>query len=169
MLVVLALNVAWMAEHWDSIRPLTRGLAAPAFELKRLDGGRVTLRGLRGKVALISFWASWCGPCLREMPLLSRLQRELGPEGLVVLAINVEGEVEKARVAGQKGGEGLTVLLDDGGVAEAYGAQTLPHLVVVDRGGSVAYVHVGAGKQERLEYRVRRALGLPPRTPTGTR
>jgi thiol-disulfide isomerase/thioredoxin len=169
LLANLGVNVAWMAEHWDTIRPVTSGHAAPAFTLESLEGRRVSLRGLRGKVALVSFWATWCPPCLRELPLLSRLQRELGAEGLVVLAVNVEGSAEKARVAERKGGKGLTVLLDDGSVAEAYGAMNLPHLVLVDRRGQVAYIHVGAPREQKLEYRVRRALGLPPKEPTGTR
>ncbi len=169
LLLSLGLNVQLMAANWSSIRPLSTGTGAPGFDLEAADGKRVALTGLRGKVVLVAFWASWCEPCMREMPLLGRLQRELGPEGLVVLAVNVEAERDKLGVVAQKGGKGVTVLLDEGEAAGAYGVQTLPHLVLVGRKGQVAYIHVGAGREKKLEGKVRRALGLAPKEPSGRR
>jgi thiol-disulfide isomerase/thioredoxin len=169
LLLSLGLNVQLMAASWSSIRPLSTGKSAPGFNLEAADGKRISLAALRGKVVLVAFWASWCEPCMREMPLLGRLQRELGSEGLVVLAVNVEAERDKLGVVAEKGGKGVTVLLDEGQAAGAYGVQTLPHLVLVGREGQVAYIHVGAGREQKLEGKVRKALGLPPKEPTGKR
>lgn len=161
LLVLLSLNVVWMARNCDALRPLVPGRRAPPFSLRTLDGAPVSLESLKGKVVLIDFWASWCGPCMREMPFLGKLARALRPEGLEVLAVNVEGEPEKVRQAIAKIPPPLRVLVDEGAVAERYGVQTLPHLVVVDRAGEVAWVHVGSGRQDVLERKIRRALVAP--------
>jgi thiol-disulfide isomerase/thioredoxin len=163
LLVLLAFNVVWMTRNCDALRPLVPGRRAPLFQLKPLSGAPVSLGALEGKVVLVSFWASWCGPCMREMPFLGKLARALQPEGLEVLAVNVEGEREKVRHVMAKVPPPLQVLLDDGEVAEQYGVQTLPHLVVVDRTGQIAWVHVGSGRRDVLEREIRRALKLPGR------
>jgi thiol-disulfide isomerase/thioredoxin len=160
---LLALNLAWTIGDWDSLRPVASGRPAPDFTLRRSTGGQVRLAELTAghKVVLLSFWASWCGPCLKEMPMLARLEQELGQQGLAVLAINVEGDAEKVRRvrADSAAARRLTVLLDDGEVAERYGAHTLPHLVLVDRQGTVRHVHVGGGRLERLLQAVKRVVG----------
>jgi thiol-disulfide isomerase/thioredoxin len=158
LLVLLSLNVVWMARNCDALRPLVPGRRAPPFSLKTPAGASVSLEAQKGKVVLVSFWASWCGPCMREMPFLGKLARSLRTEGLEVLAVNVEGEPEKVRQAITRIPPPLRVLVDEGEVAERYGVQTLPHLVVVDRAGEVAWVHVGSGRQDVLEKVIRRAL-----------
>jgi thiol-disulfide isomerase/thioredoxin len=155
---LLAFNLVQTVRHWDQVRPVTVG-AAPLFELGDVRGGRTRLDALRGKVVLISFWASWCGPCVREMPLLAELQREQGARGLQVLAINTEGRLDAARsYAGRLGG--AMVLIDDGVVARRFGVQTLPHLVLVGRDGRIRYVHVGQGRDSLLRRKVAEALAV---------
>lgn len=155
--LLLCLNTLHIVRHPDTVRPVRKGSPAPAFDLPTLAGERVSLSGLRGRVVLISFWASWCKPCLREMPFLARLQSTLQRQGLSVLAINVEGEEEPAlRLLKHK--DWPRVLIDDGQVAARYGVQTLPHLTLVDRQGKVSYTQVGGGKEQALEQRVREAL-----------
>jgi thiol-disulfide isomerase/thioredoxin len=139
---------------------VSSGRAAPAFDLPTADGERVQMADLRGRVVLVSFWASWCAPCLREMPLLQKMQTELGQRGLSVLAINVEGNAELVReLAAERGWRGLELLVDDGTVQARFGIQTLPHLVLVDRQGQVRYVQSGAGKEQQLRQRVARLVG----------
>src|SRR5690606_12874969 len=70
--------------------PLETGARAPAFEALTLDGHPATLEQLRGKVVLLNVWATWCAPCVEEMPALERLHRELAPEGLAVIGVNVD-------------------------------------------------------------------------------
>lgn len=160
ILVLVSVNLVWVLRHCQELRPVTSGRAAPLFTLRRVDGGEERLAAHRGEVVLISFWASWCGPCLRELPLLAALQEQHADQGFTVLAINVEGEaakvkqVRRSHAAARK----LTTLLDDGTTGQRYGVQTLPHLVVVGRDGDVANVHVGAGGVERLKAAVEQAL-----------
>jgi thiol-disulfide isomerase/thioredoxin len=152
---LLAFNLIQTIVHWEQVRPVTEG-AAPLFTLANVRGGRTSLSSLRGRAVLISFWASWCGPCLREMPLLAELQREHGGR-LQVLAINTEGRADVARAfAGRLGA--ATVLLDDGSIARRFGVQTLPHLVLLGRDGHVRYVHVGRGNDARLRQKVAEAV-----------
>jgi thiol-disulfide isomerase/thioredoxin len=147
-------NVAALVRGWERVVPARRGSAAPPFALRSTRGPVVELASLRGRVVLLDFWAAWCAPCLRAMPLLARLQRELGSE-LVVLSVNIDGDAGSARRQERESGGALTMLLDDGELAGRYGVQTLPHLVVVDRAGRVERMLVG----EVSERALRAALG----------
>lgn len=117
---------------------------APEFELPGLDGRRVGLRALRGRVVLVNFWATWCAPCREEMPALDRLARELAPRGLVVLAVNHQEDAEGVRAFVRELGLGLPVLLDaEGTVAERYRVRGLPTTAFVARDGTLVGVAVG--------------------------
>src|SRR5690606_14224952 len=70
--------------------PLETGARAPAFEGRTLDGQPASLRELRGRVVVLNVWATWCAPCVQEMPALERLHRALAPEGLAVVGVNVD-------------------------------------------------------------------------------
>jgi peroxiredoxin len=120
---------------------------APAFTLKATDGSSTSLASLRGRVVLLDFWAAWCGPCVRKMPTLNRLHKDLGKKGLTVLAINIEGQREPARRFALKHGLKMKVLVDNGRVSSQYGVVTIPHLVIVDTKGEIAYTG-GANTRE---------------------
>lgn len=153
MTAVLTVNVIYMVRNPDAIRPVTPGAVAPAFTLRDADKRPVILKALRGKVVLVSFWATWCTPCLREMPFLEQLQVDLGPRGLQVLAVNVESpaEVQERLEVIRKRHPGLTFLSGGQPVATRYGVQTLPHLVIVDPRGRVARVQIGTGSEEAIK------------------
>ncbi|HCH61291.1 MAG TPA: hypothetical protein DFR83_00705, partial [Deltaproteobacteria bacterium] len=91
---------------------LAEGASVPAFELNTLGGGRVTQDILEGKVTLVAFWASWCGPCRRELPALSKAHQELEQRGFQVLAVNVDKEVALAKRFLGGGTPPYPVLLD---------------------------------------------------------
>jgi peroxiredoxin len=126
---------------------------APDFVLKSIDGTNTRLKEYRGQVVLINFWASWCGPCRQEMPLLERIDGRYKDAGFTVLGVNVEGKVEPARDVATKAGVTFPILVDEGQkVSELYDLESMPSSVVVDRDGVVAYVHRGYKPGDEAKY-----------------
>lgn len=136
-------------------RAVQVGESAPPFALPELGGGEtVALADLPGKVVLLDFWASWCAPCREALPFYSDLHRELSDRGLVVLAVNVDEDVEDAqrflegRVLAQP-----TVLDTGWQVGRRYGVAVLPASVVIDRRGIVRGRHVGFDAEYAADMR----------------
>lgn len=142
---------------------------APDFTLRTLDGKIVRMAEMTEarKVVLLSFWATWCGPCQVEMPHLQRLHETYGEKGLVVLSISVDDAKSAAQVKPliRRSGYAFQVGVDtDGKVVTLYNpSKTVPYTVLVDRSGSIARVHSGyqPGDEKGLEEEVR-ALLEPP-------
>lgn len=126
---------------------------APDFTLPARDGGEVRLSDLRGQVVMINFWATWCGPCRQEMPLLEQLQVKFEPLGFTLLGVNVEPD-SAAAVAWLKGVPVTFPILFDtrNAVAESFGVQGMPSSVFVDREGRVRYVHRGYKSGDEAQY-----------------
>ena len=126
---------------------------APDFALPARDGGEVRLSELRGQVVMINFWATWCGPCRQEMPLLEQLQVKYEPLGFTLLGVNVEPD-SAAAVAWLKGVPVTFPILFDtrNAVAESFGVQGMPSSVFVDREGRVRYVHRGYKSGDETQY-----------------
>jgi peroxiredoxin len=126
---------------------------APDFTLKNLDGSNLRLEEYRGQVVLINFWASWCGPCRQEMPLLDRLHHRYEDTGFAVLGVNVEGEAEPAQEVVDKTNVTFPVLIDaEQKVSEMYSLEAMPSTVVVDRDGVVRYIHRGYKPGDEAKY-----------------
>lgn len=126
---------------------------APDFTLKSLDGENLRLKEYRGQVVLINFWASWCGPCRQEMPLLDRIHQRYEDAGFAVLGVNVEGQVAPAQEIADKTGVTFPVLVDENQkVSELYHLEAMPSSVVVDRDGVVRYVHRGYKPGDEAKY-----------------
>lgn len=126
---------------------------APDFTLKSLEGANLRLDEYRGQVVLINFWASWCGPCRQEMPLLDRLHQRYVDTGFAVLGINVEGEEAPARALIDKIPVTFPVLIDEGQlVSELYNLEAMPSTVVLDRDGVVRYIHRGYKPGDEAKY-----------------
>jgi peroxiredoxin len=126
---------------------------APDFTLKSLEGSNLRLEEYRGQVVLINFWASWCGPCRQEMPLLDRLHHRYEDTGFAVLGVNVEGEVEPAQEIVDKTNVTFPILIDESQkVSEMYNLQAMPSTVVVDRDGVVRYIHLGYKPGDEAKY-----------------
>ena len=131
----------------------TPGSAAPDFALAARDGGKVRLADLKGQVVMINFWATWCGPCRQEMPLLAQLNTKYEPLGFTLLGVNVEPD-SAAAVTWLKGMPvTFPILFDtDSAVAGSFGVEGMPSTVFVDRKGQVRYIHRGYKPGDEAKY-----------------
>jgi len=127
--------------------PITRAaepIAATEFELVDLAGRPFRLRDLRGRVVLLNFWATWCGPCREEMPALGTLATELGPRGLAVVGVNYKESKSGIEAFLRERQLSIPVVLDkQGAVAERYQVYALPVTVVLNRRGMVVGTVLG--------------------------
>lgn len=117
--------------------------AAPAIELFTPEGATFTLASLRGRVVLVNFWATWCEPCVTEMPSLQRLRDQFAPR-FEVLGVNYQEGPARIKAFIDKSGITFPIVRDtDGAVAKAWGARIFPASYVVDRAGNVKHVLIG--------------------------
>lgn len=118
---------------------------APPFEISLLEGKSVTLSALKGKVVVLDFWASWCGPCVKGLPVVSQVVKELGGEEVVLFAINQGESKEQINTfLKAKKLEYLTVGFDpENALGKIFRVQGIPQTVVIDQSGKVHSVHVG--------------------------
>ena len=124
----------------------TVGQPAPDFTTQTLDGSRVRLSQYRGKPVLLNFWATWCGPCQDEMPLIQRASDIYKRQGLVVLAVNYQQTNTSSMQAFlRKVGARFPAVFDPTGqIAGAYGVNVgLPVSVFIDRSGTVSFIQLG--------------------------
>ena len=168
-LVTLAL-LAWAAPrllpHLGAIVGIRSGeRRAPVFELSTLDGARLGADALRGRVVLVNFWATWCGPCRVEMPLLQAMHERHAAKGFTLLGLSVD----------RGGEEGVRAFLHERGVtypvavvgAEAErafgGVRGYPTSFLLDRRGEIRHAVIGPLAPATLELAVRRLLDEPAR------
>lgn len=129
--------------------------ATPDFSLPARGGGTVRLSGLKGQVVMINFWATWCGPCRQEMPLLEQIQTRYEPLGFTIVGINVEPDSDAAQKWLAQVPVSLTfpILFDrENKVADSFGVDGMPSTVFIDRTGAVRYVHRGYRPGDEAKY-----------------
>ena len=135
--------------------------SAPDFTLRTMNGPNLRLAEQRGRVVMVNFWATWCGPCRQEMPQLDRLYQKYKSSGFVLLGVNVDEDARKATDVAAKLGVTFPVLLDtDKAVSKLYDPSTMPSTVIIDRDGKVRYFHRGylAGYEDNYEKQIRELL-----------
>jgi thiol-disulfide isomerase/thioredoxin len=117
---------------------------APAFELFDLAGRPVSLIDFRGRVVILTFWATWCEPCREEMPAMMKLARELGERGLAVVAVNVKEPAARVEAFVKELGLTFAVILDSRGeVSDRYQLQALPTTYLIGRDGNLLALALG--------------------------
>lgn len=188
MLIWAVLFVAGLAMISRVIGPrrhALEGKVAPDFSLTTLDTGaavgggtngaagasnaggskgaaapnRIALADLRGKAVLIDFWASWCGPCKAQSPILDGISKRLGDQGLVVVGIATNDSPSAARRWSRDHGISYPIAMDeDGALARQYGANNLPTLVLLGKDGTIKAVRVGLTDASELEGLIRKEL-----------
>lgn len=127
---------------------------APSFALKSLDGKTVKLSDFKGQVVMINFWASWCGPCREEMPLLEELYSDYRKAGFVLLGITIDEDVADAEGFLKKSPVSFPILSDPKGeVADLYNNQAMPSSYFVDRRGNLAHLHKGYKPGDEKNYK----------------
>ena len=127
---------------------------APDFTLKSMGGKNLKLSEMAGNVVLINFWASWCGPCREEMPLLNALHNKYEPLGFMVLGVNVEENPANAEGFLKNFPVDFPILLDDSNkVSKQYKVIAMPTTVVVDRDGNMRFLHQGYKSGDEATYR----------------
>jgi thiol-disulfide isomerase/thioredoxin len=136
------------------------GKAAPAVTLKLLEGDKqVALAAQRGRVVMLDFWATWCGPCRVSMPRVQQIHREYASRGVDAYAVNTDvGQPDRdihVREFMMQHGLTLPVAIDgdDSKVQAAFGVSSLPTLVVLDRAGQVAFSDIGWRASTERELR----------------
>ena len=159
--LLFALNVAWIARNWGSLRVVTTpaGTAAPDFTVQLLDGKAMHLSDARGQVLVLAFWATWCRPCKAELPGRDRLYRRFAPDGTRFLAVNIEGAELKPQVDAFVTATGLSmpVAIAGGAIADRYHVETIPHLVILDRTGTVREVLDGVHAESEVALAIEAA------------
>ncbi len=131
-------------------RPLV-GEPAPGFFVTGTDGTRLSLDVLKGRVAVVNFWASWCRPCEEELPALQAAWEEYAPQGVGFVGLAYQEKAESVSATVRRFGITFPMALDHGeAIAASYGITGIPETFVLDREGRVAYVHIGPVTEEQL-------------------
>jgi len=135
---------------------------APDFALPTMDGDTLRLSARRGEVVILNFWATWCAPCRKEIPMFVEMQRELGDEGLQFVGISLDrGGFEVVRPFAEDMGVNYPMVVDDGAVAPMYGGiPTVPTTYLIGPEGRVHGYAPGLVTESVLRPRVEKLLAM---------
>jgi thiol-disulfide isomerase/thioredoxin len=162
-LAALVLLVAALFPRFASASHPLVGKAAPAFALEVVHNGepgaRLDLESLKGHPVVLDFWATWCGPCRMEAPILDRVAQRYKDRGLVVVGVNTADAAGRAAPMAAKMHLSYPIVFDAAkDVGDAYGVESLPTLVVIGRDGQVKAVRTGLVDEASLEALIAKAL-----------
>ena len=135
--------------------------AAPAWTLQDLAGKPVSSADLKGKVVVVDFWATWCGPCKMEIPGYIALQQKYGKDGLVIVGVSLDqGGPEVVKPFAEKNGINYPLVMGDEGIVAAFGGvEGIPTTFLIDRSGQIRDRKVGAEETAVYEKKIASVLG----------
>lgn len=140
--------------------PIKEGVAAPDFTGELIDGTSITLSELQGKPVIINFWATWCGPCVKEMPAFERLKDDFGDK-IGIIAVNCGDDAETVKDFVEENGYTFPVVLDEEySISMLYPTNSIPYTVVLDAEGKVTHISTGALDADTMYERYKEALGV---------
>ena len=141
-----------MAYHES--RGIVRGMDAPNFELVDADGKMVKLSDYRGKVVFLDFWATWCRPCLRQVPAHQKLQDQFKKDNVVFLYVSTDKNADNWRNYVKKETFPGKHLLGNTKMVDKYKVETLPYSLLIDTEGKIVWHHTGGFSVERITQRI---------------
>ena len=170
--VAMLVSLAWINQ--DRIPPGTIGTVAPDFAFKDLDGDLVHLSDHRGEVVLVNIWATWCPPCVEEMPSMERLYQKIGGDGFEILAVSIDAELGQFDLLGYGGGDiraladsfGLTFPIlhnPSGDIQRLYRTRGVPESFLIGKDGMIYKKVVSSTEWDAPEYKelIRRLIRAP--------
>ena len=170
VLTIFTALVTWRARVLEIVleQPMNVHVPAPEFRAMRADGTSVSLSDFRGKKVVLTFWASWCGPCQGELGALEEFYEahHTASSDFEILAISTDEDVAQATRFAREKKLSFPVLLDPHEtVARAYEEKGIPTLFVIDKDGKITYAHVGydridPSRSESMERVLARELGM---------
>jgi peroxiredoxin len=150
---VIAASVAALSLSLPVLAGSSGTAPAPAFTLTSRAGQDVSLTQYKGNVVMINFWASWCGPCRQEMPLLESIYKKYNKMGFTMLGVNVEPDSNAANEWLKATPVSFPILYDrDSKVSKLYDVAGMPSTVIIDRSGKVRVLHRGYKPGDENEY-----------------
>ena len=154
-LIGLAIAGTLLLGRFPVVSPTAIGSVAPDFALAGMDGNPIHLSELRGQPVIVNFWASWCGPCVEEFPLLREAAERHAADGLVVVGILYQDRSSAARgFMERNGGTWPTAQDPEGRVAEAYGILGPPETFFIGRDGTIVARQLGQFSATSLDEKV---------------
>ena len=150
---VIAASVAALSLSLPALAGSSSGGPAPAFTLASRAGQDVSLAQYKGNVVMINFWASWCGPCRQEMPLLESIYKKYNKMGFTLIGVNVEPDSNAANEWLKATPVSFPILYDrDSKVSKLYDVAGMPSTVIIDRSGKLRVLHRGYKPGDENEY-----------------
>ena len=159
LVVVLALVALYVVNRRFS--PASKQVAggAPEFSLTDIQGQKIALADYRGKVVLLDFWATWCPPCLEEIPHFIAMQQKYASQGLQVIGISMDDDAKPVQAFYEQHKMNYPVAIGDAKLAQRYGGVLgLPITFVIDRQGRIVKKFVGATDTALIEQEIKRLL-----------
>lgn len=159
VLVAGARDLGVGIENWDSYSPVGPSDPLPEFRAKVSDGSTLTPEALEGQVSLLTFWATWCHACGLEMPVLSAIEERYAGTDLRIYGVNRDSGDPRERKAAVEAYMidheiGFAQIYDNGQMAQAFGVEGIPHMVVVDKRGEIRHVHMGRVSERTLRKEI---------------
>lgn len=167
VVLLLAGAVVMGFEEMQASQLMPQHTGAPQASFERLEGGSLSLESLRGQVVVLTFWATWCPPCLEELPQLLALTGELGPMGVTLVAASEDDPHDAHQLLRDFVSQRLpalapSVVLSNPVAAQRFKVQALPTLYVIDRAGRVHASRRGLVSAGQVRRWVEEALQAPP-------